>query len=140
MSNMDAKELERLEREIRRLKMEKEHADQMRALKLKEARYKLSAKMSDVAARHPFLTLPAVQAKRATKFALPHFGEETRQRFREVAKKLHNHMQRVASNKAFAEHLREGQTALNPETGDMLTKTKESGKGYIVTKRVKVRV
>ena len=110
-------------------------------LKLKEARYNLSAKMSHVAAKHPFLTFPAVQAKNAAvHFRFPHFSEETRHKFREVAEKLHAHMQRVASNKAFAEHLREGQTALNPETGDLLTKTKESDKGYVATRKIKVRI
>lgn len=137
---MNDKILKKIHENIKRLKKEKELADQIRALKLQEAKNKVSAKLSNAAANHPFLSLPAVQANKAIHFQFPHFSEETKSKFRNVAEKLHAHMERVASNKAFAERLREGQTALNPETGDLLTKTKESGKGYIVTKRVKVKV
>ena len=49
-------------------------------------------------------------------------------------------MLRVESNRAFAAGLREGQTALNRQTGDLITKTKETGKGYIATKKVMVKV
>ena len=138
---MDAYELKELEKKIARLKEEKEHAEKLRALKLLEAHYGISARLSEIKAKHPLLTLPAVQAKNAiTHFAFPHFSEETKRKFGEMAKTLHNHMQRVASNKAFAERLREGQTALNPATGDLITKNKEYGKGYVATKRVMVSV
>ena len=137
---MNDEDLKDIKRRIEKLKKEKELAEQMRMLKLQEAKYKVSSKLSKAASNHPFLTLPAVQANKAVHFQFPHFSEETKTKFRNVAEKLHAHMERVASNKAFAERLREGQTALNPKTGDLLTKTKESGKGYIVTKRVKVKV
>jgi hypothetical protein len=138
---MEGKEIKALQERINKLQKEKEQADQMRMLKLKEAKYKLSSRLSNTAAKHPFLSFPFIQAKRAaTNFTFPHFSEETKRKFRDVASKLHNHMVRVASNRAFAERLAEGQTALNPQTGDLLTKTKEVGKGYIITKRVRVRV
>ena len=133
--------MKELQERINKLKREKESNDNIRMLKLREAKYGLSAKLSHVAAKHPFLTLPAVQAKRAvTNFTFPHFSEETKRKFRDVASKLHAHMLRVASNRAFAERLAEGQTALNPQTGDVLTKTNKVGKGYLVTKRVMVKV
>ena len=130
-----------LKRKILELKEKKERAEAIRKLKLQEAHYKISSKLAEVKANHPFLTLPAVQAKHTiTHFTFPHFSEETKRKFKDVAEKLHAHMQRVSSNKVFAEHLREGQTALNPETGDLITKNKNYGKGYIVTKRIKVKV
>lgn len=109
---MVAKDLTNIKEKIERLKREKEHA------------------------KHRFLALPEVQKMRKVRFTLPHFSEETKHKFREVASKLHAHMQRVASNRAFAERLREGQTALNRQTGDLITKTKETGKGYIATKKL----
>jgi hypothetical protein len=134
---VDAEEIRELQERINKLKREKESNDNIRMLKLREAKYGLSAKLSHVAAKHPFLTLPAVQAKRAvTNFTFPHFSEETKRKFRDVASKLHAHMLRVASNRAFAARLREGQTALNRQTGDLITKTKETGKGYIATKKL----
>jgi hypothetical protein len=87
------------------------------------------------------LSLPAVQSHRKRlHFTFPHFSEETKQKFREAARKIHAHMLRVESNRAFAARLREGQTALNRQTGDLITKTKETGKGYIATKKVMVKV
>lgn len=137
---MEDKKLREIEDKIKRAKEEKELADKERELKLKEFHSRISSKLSRMEADHPFLTLPAVEAsKRLPHFSFPHFSisNETKRKFRMVAKRLREHMERVMSNKAFAEHLTEGETKLNPVTHDLITKTDG---GYIATKKIKVKI
>ena len=127
------RKLKELEEEGKRLQEERERKMEVLNTRLQVAKQKLANLPRRFEASHPVVSSTGRVASKAAKDALKGVAEETRRTAipvlkvegRKFLRWAREKARRVASNQAFASTLYEGQSKVNPETGQRVTKHKD---------------
>lgn len=135
---MDLKEeLKKINNELESLRGEKAQLQRLRKAKMEALKGKINVVAQKVvnaptrfAAEHPVIAAVGEETAKQTlnlpgyaKETAEYVGEKTLPTLKKVGRWLYNNQMRANSNKAFSLTLKIGQSAVNPQTGQTITRT-----------------